>query len=406
MKTIHQLALGFICGGLFLTGCSSDEPVAPPFELSRSEASLIEAQNDISLGMLAEYEQSVKGNFGFSPFSMQQALSMLGNGVSAADQDKFMNIFGGCDVATMNSLNQQLNYQLPNRDPKQVQISIANSLWLNDKIDFKAEFANTLGNYYNATAKKLDFAAANAASEVNNWVAKQTRNGITKIVPEDMGSSDNACYIANALYFKGQWQREFNAEATRPLPFYDAQGRQISTVDMMNSGEERSFDYYGGENFNMVTLPYGNGSFEMAILLPDQGATVTQVIEKLDKNSLEQAFARRFKQELIVLIPRFELTTNSEISKNLKNLGLPLSSVSYSGITDTPLNFNVYHGFNICVDEKGTVIKAATVEEGWATSPGPSVSKVFKADRPFIFIVRECSSGAIIGMGVVRNPAK
>lgn len=390
---------------LACTACSSDEPTpAPPMELSRAQVDMMNAQNDISLGLLTQLESSSQGNFAFSPFSIQQALSMIGNGVSDADIQRYMKVFGSESLANMNLFNQQLNSQMPMRDPAKVQISIANSMWQNSNYSFVPEYATTLNQYYNAKVQALDFAKKDIAGIVNDWVKKKTDGKIQNIYPGDQAVGNAVCFIANAFYFKGQWQEEFKESDTKPAPFYNWKGEQVSTVDMMLT-QDRRVMYYGGENYNMVRLPYGNGAYEMAVLLPDPGVKVADVLKAVEKDALAEAFAKGEYEILNIKLPRFKINSVGKYSDMLEAAGVPLKTVDYDNLCSAIDYFDIYHGTDIVVDEKGTKIVSASVGSGMATSPGPSKSPNFVVDREFIFLVRECSSNSFLALGVVRNPA-
>lgn len=405
-KASAMLAIGVMMAGM--TACSSDDeptpPAAEPISLSRTETEMMQSQADFAISLLKTFStENPTGNVGISPFSIQQVLSALGNGVSDEGRARYAQALGLTDISDLNALNLRLNEALPVRDPKNVSISIANGLWMNEAYTFNPEFVSVMQDNYKSEAATYDFGSVDIADIANEWIAKKTHDGIKNLVPSVYNRNPNAVFIlANALYFNGKWNTKFEAKDTKPGKFTDSYGNNARQVPMMQNSQE--IGYIGYENYTMSTLSFGQGMYQMLIILPDLGTTPQEVLAGLTDASLKKGLSKLNFVTSKIYLPKFKMSAQGEITRNIASAGLPLNEFSYANICANAGVVNTYHGFSICVDEEGAEIKAAT-SSGMVSSPGFTPGPELRVDRPFIFAVYETSSRAILGLGVINDPA-
>lgn len=391
-----------------LTGCSSsaDEPKTPaePIALSRAEAEVLETQSDFALSFLKSVSAKNPGvNVGFSPVCLQQALSMLGNGVADPDRAAYAQALGLPDVADLNALNVRLNESLPMRDPEHVSVSIANGLWLNQVFSFNPGFVGIMRDSYKSESDSYDFGAVNIADIANKWIAGKTRNGIRNLLPSSYNRNREVIFIlANALHFNGKWNTPFEVSETKPCTFTDSYGQNGKEVTTMHGSQ--SIGYIGYENYSMSSLSFGQGMYRMLVILPDEGTTPDEVLSGLSASRLKDGLSKMRTVKSEIYLPKFEMTAQGEVVESIEEAGLPLNKFSYAGLCENVDVITAFHGFSIRIDEKGAEIKASAAMSGMCSAvfdtPGPEL----RINRPFIFAVYEGSSDAILGMGIINDP--
>lgn len=392
------------------TSCSSDEPELPtqsdPIVLSRSEGEVMRAQSDFAFRLLGEMIKENPGeNIGFSPFCVQQALSMLGNGVTGGEQARYADAFGMSDINEMNRLNVRLNAALPYRDPENVTVEIANGVWLNEAYDINPDFVGVMRESYAAESESYDFGKVNIADIANKWIAGKTRNGIKNLIPAFYNRNPQTIFVlANALYFNGKWREKFQRSETKPRAFTDSYGKNGKDVPTMHSSQILQYAGYG--HFSIFCLPFGQDWYRMLIVLPDEGYTPADVLKEMAEAKIGIGNMLMHTVESDIYLPKFNLRANDEITDEISGAGLPLDEFSYGNLCPDVAEVKSYQGFDIRVDEDGAEIKAAAVETGMATAcpfdPGPEL----RVNRPFIFAVYEVTGNAILGMGVINDPTK
>lgn len=405
-KASAMLAIGAMLSGA--AACSSDDeptpPAAEPISLSRTETEMMQSQADFAISLLKTMSAGkTEENIGFSPFCVQQLLSALGNGVSGDGRATFAEALGMSDIPGLNALNMRLNEALPVRDPKNVSISIANGLWMNGAYTFNPDFIGVMQDSYKAEAATYDFGSVNIADIANKWIADKTHDGFKNLVPTDYNRNPSVQFIlANALYFNGKWTTKFEAKDTKPGKFTDSYGNNDRQVPLMQNSQQ--IGYIGYDNYSMSTLSFGQGMYHMLIILPDLGTTPQEVLAGLTDASLKEGLSSLNFVTSKIYLPKFKMSAQGEITGNVASAGLPLNEFSYANICANAGVVNTYHGFSIRVDEEGAEIKAAT-STGMEMSPGFTPGPELRVDRPFIFAVYETSSRAILGLGVINDPA-
>lgn len=409
-KSIYNVRVALtaaVLAGMGMTGCSSseDEPKAP-MVLSRSETEMVQAQSDFAIKLLKTISEENPGeNVGFSPFCVQQMLSMLANGVATEDQSKFVQSFGVTDVAELNELNMRLNETLPSRDPKNVTVSIANGFWMNETYNFKPDFVKTMRENYKSESASYDFGSVNIANIANKWIADKTNNGIRGLIPGIYNRNSSAVYIlANALYFNGKWKNRFDKKSTRELPFTDSYGKNSKDVPTLFNTVK--IFYRGFDHYSMSSLSYGEDAYRMLIILPDEGYTPADILDELTGGKMEQGLKQMNELFVALFLPKFDTATRGEITENIGKAGVPLNTVSYGNACPAIGQVVAYQGFAVTVSEEGTEIKASGASAGLPTASVESPGSELHIDRPFIYAVYETSSNAILGLGIINDPVR
>jgi serine protease inhibitor len=346
-------------------------------------------------------------NVVFSPLSAGLAVSMLANGAQGQTLAGIQQALGtGMDLDGLNGTNAALTQALRSGD---VELAIANSLWAREGVPFLPSFLETSRRYYQAEVAALDFSSPQAAARINGWVSDRTNGRITRMVEPPI-DGDVVMYLMNAVYFKGRWQDEFQASATRPMPF-KAPGGTVQRPMMTRTG---SYGYLRGEGFQAVRLPYRGDRFAMYVLLPDASSSVAALRRGLTAQAWAGWMEGFGTREVRVVMPKYRVNVESRLNAPLAALGMTdaFQQTSANFRSLLPAEYlargNVYvseakQKVFVEVNEEGTEAAAVTGIEMRATS-APAPPTEFVVDRPFILVIRDDTTGALLFIGQVNDP--
>jgi serine protease inhibitor len=262
---------------------------------------IVASNNAFGLNLFKRLVLGNPDNVAISPLSVALALQIVYNGVAGTTQPTMMKTLqrGGLTAQEINNANAALQASLINPDP-QVHLTIANSLWMHlSHNPVLPSFTQTNMTYYSSTVGDL----SGAPTSVNAWVARETNDLITEILPPQPAGyyASVAAIIANAIYFKGQWSRPFDTNSTASAPFTLSNGDQVPCEMMHQRG---NYEYLKGSNFQAIRLPYGQGRLSMLIVLPNTGVSLSGFIADITATTLESWIAQ-FKQSYgTVALPR------------------------------------------------------------------------------------------------------
>lgn len=396
---------------LIILGCTTnvtgpDLKGELPRNLSSAEKKLVENGQSFSFNVFkSTVEDDNSDNIFISPLSISVALGMTLNGAEGEtyEQMKQTLAFNGLNLDEINSGYQSLIELLTTVDPK-VRMKIANSVWSREGFAVEEEFTNKLDEYFDARAAELDFSDPKSAEVINDWVSDNTNGLIEKII-EGQIPPEMVMYLINAIYFKGDWMYEFDEEDTQESPFHLENGEQIM-VEMMN--QERDFNVYSNEKVQMVDLPYGDSLFSMTVMMPtDENRPLNEFIDQdLTKSNFDSWISGLSGKNMPLYFPKFELDYKIEMNDILISMGMEDAfdprKANFEGINSNGQLFisEVKHKTYVKVDEKGTEAAAVTSVGMGITSMPQS----FNVNRPFVFVIREQNSGAILFMGKIQNP--
>ncbi len=362
-------------------------------ELTDGERQLIASNNDFAFNLFrkARGEESKV----LSPLSITYALGMLNNGAAGQTQQEINQTlgFGEAGADAINAFCQKMLREAETLDEKTKSL-IANTIFVNEGLGYSLQddFIQKANDYYNAQPQNRDFNDGETVDVINQWASDHTEGMIPTVLNKQMFDPFAASYLLNALYFKGMWSEPFDVTETKDELF----GRN-ETVPMMHKPYSETFEYADNDLYQAVNLPYGNGAYQMSIFLPREGKTIGDVLDALNGNNW-QVKGAMYKVDL--KLPRFETDTNQDLVKIMSDLGM---STAFTYDADFPYFCNVpvfisqmFQVAKINLDEQGTEAAAVTVISG-DTSITPSAK--FYANRPFLYIISEQSTGAIFFIG-------
>ncbi|MCD8206722.1 MAG: serpin family protein [Bacteroidales bacterium] len=334
-----------------------------------------------------------------SPISAAFALAMLNNGAANKTREELMSLLCG-DVADINEMNdyyRTLLSELPNLDKTAI-LKIANSQWTIPEFKLLAEYSNILSNSFNAEMNTLDFSTA--VSDINDWCNRNTNGLIPKLFEEI--SSEIQSILINAVYFKGVWEEKFIKRRTREGEFTNYDGSK-STASYMRA-KMNAFGHKG-KGYSVLKLPFGDETFCMQILLPDEGVSLSDCIASLDTKSW-LGWERGWDSEFDIMLPKFSVEYSGSLVGALRQLGL--ESAFDCGVSDFT-NMSVAKFFVgeihqtsvFSINEDGA--EGAAVSDCMVLGCMPRESKEFHVTRPFLYIVRENSSNTILFIGRITK---
>jgi serpin B len=310
----------------------------------------------------------------------------------------------------INAHYQTLMKALLEADPTTA-MAIANSIWARQNYSVKQPFLDLNKQFYNAEVKTRDFSLQATVDEINKWCADNTAGRIPSIID---GQIDPATmlYLINAVYFKSRWKYEFDKAATRDEDFTLADGT-TKKVKMMS--QTTDLPYYSNDKFRCVDLPYGNGAFSMMVMMPlSDDTTLDQMIAELDAGAYNRAIEGLNTLGIELKLPRWKQECDFRLNDAVKNLGMP-SIFSPAGQPLTGINDDPQYPLFVSLIRQKTFVEVA--EEGTEAAavtsvavdlvtfiPGSGGPDQFHADRPFLYLIRERSTGAILFMGRFDEP--
>ena len=396
----------------FLAGSCQKEAVPQGFvdiPLDQISKSLIQADKVFSFDMLRAIEASEgnETNYMVSPLSITLALAMTLNGADGTTKDAIEEVLHvkGLSTEDINKSYEKLIIALLSVDP-QVIMEIANSIWYRNTFSVLDEFLDVNQTYFNAEVSALDFTDPNAKTQINQWVSDKTHEKITRIV--DQINPEDIMFLINAIYFKGIWTYQFDEQNTADRPFYKSNGNLLGNVPTMKI--KGNFRYTGTDRFEALELPYGSGNYSMVLLLPTEGFACNDIIQELDQSGWDAMLNSLYERtDLEVYLPRFKFEYEKELKDILADLGMGVAFTNGADFSkihpSAPLAItSVKHKTFVEVNEEGTEAAAVTSVMVSLTSIQPA--NEFRADHPFIFAIRENSTGAIMFTGKVADPSE
>ncbi len=386
---------------------NSDFDAPKEIELEEGEQELINSNNDFAFNLFRK-ARGDKSKI-LSPLSITFALGMLNN--SAEGQ-------------TLQEINQTLGFGLPSLSPKdsspqageqsadainafcqkmlkesntldeRTKALIANTIFVNEGLGYRLQegFIDKVNTYYDAQPQNRDFADGETMGVINQWANDHTMGMIPTVLDSQSFDPSAVSYLLNALYFKGIWSSPFKKEETKYEPF--GGGDEVPMMHM-----EKSIRYTENDLYQAIRLPYGNGAYRMDVFLPREDKTVGEVLETLSGSNWQQKYQYTF---LDLKLPRFETSTNQPLVQVMADLGMPtafMEEAEFPYFCNTPCFISdMFQVAKIKLDEEGTEAAAVTVICVVPTSVPPQPVP-FHANRPFLYIISEQSTGTIFFIG-------
>lgn len=388
---------------------SKEFQLARPIKLTAKQSERAEADNNFAFRIFKEVSKQEGENLFFSPLSLNMTLGMLYNGASGKTRNEIVETLGIADFSEteINEYFQKISQALLEVDPT-TNIAIANSIWYRNNFSVKNQFVEMGKEYFDAEVRALNFNSSSAADTINNWCAEKTNNRIQDLI----GSTDpnDRMYLVNALYFKSQWQMniKFDKKKTKLVKFTKTDN-QKKKVKMM---EQTSFmGYYADEHLQCVEMDYGNQAFSMVAVLPSKDMNINQLIDYLDGEKLQNVVKNMRGQKVWLKLPRFKIESSFSLGQPVEDLGMrEMFNGGFVNISDDDLRVSdIIQKTFVEVNEEGTEAVAATaaiVVMGFGGRPKKIEPVRFFADRPFLYLIREKSTGVILFIGRMDEPTE
>jgi serpin B len=386
------------------------EPQVDPTDLAR----LVQGNNEFALELYQQL-RGEDGNLIYSPYSVSQALAMTYAGARGETESQmaaalhFLLPQTGLHPA-FNALSLELDRRADvgmDQAEGAFRLRIANALWGQKEYTFLPEFLDSLAENYAAGLSLLDFMKDPEAARIliNQWVFDQTEEKIKDLLPTGSITPDTRLVLTNAIYFKAAWNTKFEDSRTSQQPFYKLDGSQVEAQMM---GVQQRFRYLAGEGYQLVELPYVGNEMVMTLLVPDSG-NFSAIEQSLSAAWLEDAHSRMGSFQVNLGLPKFQFEASFSLSEILKAMGMPAAfdDADFSGMTGTRglAISEVIHKAFIAVDEEGTEAAAATAVIMVEAMAMPEEPVRLTIDRPFIFLIRDRTTGTILFIGRVLEPS-
>jgi len=380
--------------------------------------SVAEANNRLASDLyfaLAAQPAGTGNNLFFSPYSVSCALALTAEGARGKTADE---IFAVSHIPRNDAIRRPgfaaMNAML-NSAGSGSTLRVANALWAEKTHPFLPGYIGIARQYYAANATSLDFTGAPEASRltINQWVEEKTNNKIQNLLSSGSITPATRLVITNAVYFNGTWVLPFDAGKTRNAEFHPSPGTMLNVKMMEDTGGKSRYWYAETRDVQYLELPYMPGlgrSMTMNIILP-KGSDLKPAEAILSGNNLTALQHAAGHRNVMVYFPKFRMETGYRLPDTLSGMGMPTAfregSADFSGMDGTTNLFisDVIHKAYINVNENGTEAAAATgVVMVDSAMENPGNPPVFRADHPFIFLIQDRESGAILFMGRVINP--
>jgi serine protease inhibitor len=408
MKNITLCALfaGIMCVMISCNDSKNVNQVVKPYDpidLSASQTQQVSADNSFAFDLFKTVNQSENGNnFFISPFSVSQALGMVYNGAAGATKTAMETTLrrNGFSADEINAYYKKVTDGLLAADPS-TQLKIANSIWTRKGLPVLQSFYDVNAAYYGAKTQSLDFSQSSSKDIINNWCSQNTNGKIPSIIEKT--SNDVMMYLINAVYFKGIWKSQFKTSDTFSGSFAAATG----SVSVRYMKQENTFNYVGNDSVQCAEFPYGNGAFSMVVVVPASKYSVDQITDKLNSSTWKRWLGAMHSDRLHVELPKFKLSYKTWLNNALIQMGMGIAFSQYADfskiVSAGGMRIDlVLHKTFVAVDEEGTEAAAVTAIIGYGAAD-PTTTP-FIVNRPFLFFIKEKSTGAILFAGKVLNP--
>ena len=378
------------------------------------QTTAVEGNNEFAVALYGQLRNQ-SGNLFFSPESVSTALAMTyagARGDTAAEMAKTLRF-----TLLPDRLHPAMGALLAglNAPHDAYQLRVANALWAQRDYKFLDDFLKLTESDYGAGFNGVDFKGAAEAARltINQWVELKTDSKIKDLLKPGMVNPTTRLVLTDAIYFKADWQTQFQKEASRDEDFHLSAAQTVKAPLMHRSG---GYSYFDGGTFQALELPYKSRDLSMIVFLPKDIDGLPAFEQSLTASNAKQWFSRlQPVPRVIVTFPKFKVTEQLELGSTLRAMGMPSafarSAADFSGMTGNRELFlsAVIHKAFIDLNEAGTEAAAATaaVLRGLAMrAPDPTPPPEFRADHPFVFLIRDNRSGGILFMGRVTDPTK
>ncbi len=372
------------------------------------QAKLVAANTGFAFDLFQQVvSEKPQANIFISPFSVSTVLQMINNGAAGATKQEMEQVLhtGGLPPEQLNPASKSLNQSL--KAQTNVTLELANAIWYKRGIPLKPPFVSVNKEFFDAELGAVDFNNPQSAQTINDWADRSTHGKIQDVVrwPFDPATR---MVLANAIYFKGKWERPFDKKSTKPHPFYPADGDQKEVATMWQHGR---FAYHNGDDFQAVRLPYAGRRLCMDVFLPATNSSLAKLLARFNARPERDKVLAEFRErEGTLALPRFKLEYSVRLNDALESLGMrrAFHGADFSAMSDESLEVSeVKQKSYVEVNEEGT--EAAAVTTGIMQTTAilqPQLPFEMIVDRPFFFVILDNRTQSVLFMGVVNDPSK
>lgn len=413
-----SLITGLMLVLIIITACAQRETVSkndtgplPSPVFLREKA--VEGLNTFAFDIYREMTGPVPGNMFCSPLSISAALAMTYAGAGGETAREMRNVmYYGPQQREFHTKYGNLIDSLRSGDNAEFEMKIANALWVQKKYELRNSYVQLVKGTYRSEARELDFTDDPGGSRniINKWVSDNTAGRIQDLLPGSAITPLTRLILTNAVYFNAEWEDRFNKEMTEKSTFYCLDGEETE-AEMMY--QRQYHDYSETEEYQVLDLSYKGGEYIMTVILPRDHNGIEKLSGRINNKLLNKHDSLKQRKEVLVYLPKFRLETEYELNKHLNALGMEKAfapSADFSGMTgEKELMISaVLHKAFIDVDEEKTEAAAATavVMKLTAVRPSPRAPVEFRADHPFVFLIRHKKEQAILFIGNLIDPKK
>ena len=432
MKKNLFLVVAVVLSSIMLSCSSSDDAIEDlgeakkvvymlsdpqPIQLTEAQRVFANDNNQFTLNFLKtvnEVDKSGK-SFIYSPLSITYVLGMVNDAAIGQTEQELEQTLGFHEggIKAVNDYCKKLIEGLPKVDDK-VQLNIANAIFLNKDYTLKEQYQKNMQQYYDAKAEALDFSSSQTLGHINGWCNEKTNGMIPTILDEI--KPDMVSYLLNAIYFKADWASKFDEKNTKTETFTTKSGS--TQLPLMH--QKVLISYMKNDTYSAVIIPYGSGLWNMTVLLPEEGKTTDDIIKAMTQNCTNNQgwcdlSGNTFSgYEVDLKLPSFETKSDTDdfggdgLIDLLKPMGIHMAFDSNLAEIPNMANVEVYIAMMrqkaaIKVNEEGSEAAAVTVagmmEKSYNGQPDEYPKATFHANCPFVYVIREQSSGVILFVG-------
>lgn len=409
MLKIKTALITLSCTLFMVSACAGGQKKSQSLEIDKT-TDIAGNANKIAFSYYAKKAAGKNENFFFSPYSLRSAFAMVREGANGKTASEINTVFA------YPNKNKDLRLE-ESRLAKEIAeasdgalFKQANAVWAQKKFHFLPAYLSALKTYYGAIAKEADFAdnLEEAIANINSWTSDNTSGKIPELFEKGVLTNMTRMVLVNAVYFKGSWDRAFNKDFTFESDFHIYSSSAVQ-VNFMRHEEALNFPYTQINNVQYLALPYKSKGLEMLIALPKDEEAMSRLEQSLSFDKIEEIRAMMYTAKVKVFFPKFTFSSKHNLNEALIDLGMPLSfttNADFSGMTGKKVLY-IQHAVQkafIDVNEEGTEAAAASGVSMMLRSVAAPSTVFFRADRPFVFFIRDKSSGFVLFLGKLVSP--
>lgn len=373
----------------------------------KQHVNIAKSNNQFGFQLLSVLNKDNDDNIFISPYSLFIALSLVVNGSDGETKEEILKaLHTNLQLEQLNEQNRKL-FQNLNLQDEEIQLNIANSVWLNENYQFQKQFRQNMKDYYEAEMEEINVTSPETPKRINEWVRKNTKGKIDNILDSPL-NRDTLSVLINAIYFKGKWMHEFDTNLTENRTFY-VMNKTTKEIPFMK--QKNNWLYYENEMFQAISLPYQDGNVSMKVLLPKE-KDLNSFIKNMTAENWKKWQTKFSVKEGTVLLPKFQLKYEIDLVNPLKQLGIKSAfekeKANFSKLVDNEMG-------PVWIDKVKQITYVDINEEGTEAAAATSVVMVTEAfmehepfymevNRPFLVAIVDDKTDVILFMGLIANP--